>query len=153
MTEKPKVRRGRRLLTGLVAGLVLGGGAGGYAWYTTQQAATALQQEQADQLDACRQVRKGLEEHAAAASARLSVLEARVEVARALMELDERNFGSAKKSMAAARAVLAKADLEGKGEVVAAFQEFRLVVGDDLAESRQALLGFSQSLDQLLTDL
>lgn len=144
--------RRSRLFTGVVLGLVLGGGLGGYAWFNERQTVATTEQEMAAKLDVCKAHADDVEGRLAEAAARTALLEARVEISRAVNELDDENFGQARKSMAAARAALADAEVEGAGELLTSIKEFRLDVPGDLAGSRQSAIDYAGEIDALLSD-
>jgi cellobiose-specific phosphotransferase system component IIA len=79
----------------------------------------------------------------------IEVLEARRALHRALVALDERNFGIAQQKLEQAGALLAKGDkeLEALGKAISAY---RLLATEDVGAQRTRVLVFATKLDELV---
>lgn len=109
-------------------------------------------------LEACQTETATAEEASASANARVDaleqtvrLLEARRLIARALTDLDERNFGSARTRTEAAAVLLHSAG--GEMDTLAGRLEgMELLATEQLEEERQTLLSIAHTFDQALPD-
>ena len=106
-------------------------------------------------IDAAEQNASKAAEARTAAEAKLLAVESRLEARRrlhlALLQLEERNFGTAEQHLSAAAALLAKSKPEGeleqlRGELASA----RLKASDDVAAQRTKIAGWISRFDALV---
>lgn len=149
MSDKTWTRVPLAALIGLVVGLAIGGGGAGYLWFTHQQELADAQAEQ-DQLKAAAD--QALEQHEKALSAAMQEatdLQVRVELSRALDELDRRNFGTAKDALEAAKTAAGKASAEVQ-EAAKGLANIDLEVTDDTGAQRDAIAATARAVDGAL---
>lgn len=154
MTEtKSRVGRTTRTLgaVALVA-MLSAGSAGGYAWYKTAEAATSAQSTLNQQLVECEGRAHTWSDKYRQAVGDVALLGARVEVARALMELDDRNFGQVSKYLAAAAEQLDAVSTEAARQVATDLEGLDIRVSSDLEDQRNAIVSIAEQLDSLLNE-
>lgn len=144
----PFVKAAQLVIYGLLAGLVVGAGFAGWVWWQGQQQLTEqldVNQTQAAELN---KVRADSEQQAADMARSISRLEARADIARALQELDNRNFG-----VVGERLSQAAAHLEGDADaasLVQAIGNVTVAASEDLAGPRARLTDLARQADTLL---
>ncbi|MDX2051316.1 MAG: hypothetical protein SFV15_02930 [Polyangiaceae bacterium] len=86
------------------------------------------------------------------AQAQTQKLEARRQLHLALMALEDRNFGTAQKTLTQAGAILrASQPSDEFSELAGEIENYKFVAGEDVSTDRQKVLGFTQRFDQLLS--
>jgi ABC-type branched-subunit amino acid transport system ATPase component len=97
-------------------------------------------------------VRRTLETSLEIERARAERLEARRALDRALLALDERNFGTAQSELEAAQGILrgVKGGDPGLLELATEVSATRLVASEEVASQRTKLLGFVRRFDELV---
>jgi hypothetical protein len=106
-------------------------------------------------IDAAEENASKASEARTAAEAKLLAVESRLEARRrlhlALLQLEERNFGTAEQHLSAAAALLAKSKPEGELEQLrAALASARLKASDDVAAQRSKIAGWISRFDALV---
>lgn len=94
-----------------------------------------------------------LESRLAATSRRAALLDARRDIAVALDEVDQRNFGLARAACQRAAATLRAegAELPAVAELADALDGFTFELGGDFEDSRRRLRGHAEALDRVLS--
>lgn len=156
-TTPPIGYRLKLLGIGGLIGLLLGSGLAVKVWLDGRDALDAQRAEADRSLAELGASRDALEGERDACQDRiedinqdLALLVARVEVARAVADLDERNLGLANKHLSEAGEVLARADPAQAGAARERVDATRLVVGGDFERQRSELIRLGASLDALL---
>jgi len=144
----PFMKAAQFVLIGLLVGLLAGSGLAGWAWWQGQAQLTELQTERDDlqeQLQTQGQVHK---DELAKRDQRIARLEARADIARALVQLDQRNFGTVNE-----RLKDASDHLEGDADAASlqmAITNVSVTASEDLAGPREQLLALSKQADELV---
>lgn len=152
MADEPKKSSWMRLpiafLIGLGLGLGTGGAGAGYVWWNGQQDLAAAQTEIEDVKAASE---RALQEHTKALDAELQKgvdLSVRIEVARAIAELDRQNFGTAEDHVQAAQGALDKASSDVQ-EAAKNLGNIK-IDADTAGGARDTLVALAKSLDAAL---
>ncbi len=109
--------------------LALLGGAYGFGRYQSAQASSVLEQVQL----------------------KAQQLEARRQLHLALMALEDRNFGTAQKTLSLAGSMLAKGEPpEGLAKLAEEIANYKFMAGEDISTDRQKVMAWTLRFDELL---
>ncbi len=82
---------------------------------------------------------------------RAQQLEARRQLHLALMALEDRNFGTAQKTLSLAGSMLAKGEpSEGLAKLAGEIANYKFMAGEDISTDRQKLIGWTLRFDELV---
>lgn len=135
---------------GLLIGGVLGGAGAGYVWWNDQQAIAAANTAKEEGIQAADEALEAERSRMAELETRAARLEARAEVARALDELDRRNFGNVGEHLQAAAGKLEGDPAKAAAELRGALGQVDIDPGADLETIRTTLRGLAAKVDGLL---
>jgi hypothetical protein len=149
-SSKPSRSPARAWLYGLLATTIAGGVGYGVAYTQGRSRLAAVEAEALAASTARAEAARAAQAKADETGGRIQALEARRELHRAVMALDDRNFGIARDALSRARSGLRTVKDTEIEPIAGRVQAFEMNVSDDVGAQRSMLIDIMRALDTAL---